>query len=98
MNGNAVYVIKKYKCNVCPNRILAPLNKNAVFAHLSGNSQAADDVIGIYPMTEDECCYFLAIDFDDDDWSRDVTAFCGACAELGSSEKPGKDQKTGCWR
>ena len=34
-------------------------------------------------MTEDECCYFLAIDFDDDDWQRGITAFRGACAELG---------------
>jgi len=74
---------RKYKCNVCPNRNLAPLNKNAIFSHLSGNSQTAADVIGIYPMTEDECCYFLAIDFDDNDWQRDVTAFRSACAELG---------------
>lgn len=34
-------------------------------------------------MTTDECCYFLAIDFDDDEWKRDVAAFRNTCTELG---------------
>lgn len=74
---------KKYKCNNCPNRKLSALNKNAIFAHLSGKSQTGIDVVGLYPMTTDECCYFLAIDFDDDEWQRDVAAFRNTCAELG---------------
>ena len=74
---------RKYKCNSCSNRDLAPLDKNAIFQHLSGKSQTAADVVGIYPMTVDECCWFLAIDFDDDDWQKDIMAFCATCAELG---------------
>lgn len=74
---------RKYKCNICPNRKLLPLDKNAIFQHLSGKSQTSTDVIGLYPMTEDECCYFLAIDFDDDGWQNDITAFRSACTELG---------------
>lgn len=74
---------KIYKCNNCPNRKLAALNKNAIFTHLSGKSQTGTDVVGLYPMTTDECCYFLAIDFDDDEWQRDVAAFRNTCAELG---------------
>lgn len=72
----------KYKCNQCPNRNLAPLHKTAIFNHLSGKSQIANDVVGLYPMTADEYCWFLAIDFDDADWKEDVTAFHNTCREL----------------
>jgi hypothetical protein len=72
----------KHRCNKCSNRNFAKLSRNAVFAHLSGNSETANDVIGIYPMTEDEYCYFLAIDFDDDDWRRDITVFRKTCNDL----------------
>lgn len=34
-------------------------------------------------MTADECCWFLSIDFDDDDWQKDVSAFRNVCTELG---------------
>lgn len=74
---------RKYKCNSCPNRNLAPINKNAIFQHLSGKSKTGADVVGLYPMTADECCWFLAIDFDDDDWQKDVSAFRNVCTELG---------------
>jgi len=74
---------RKYKCNNCPNRNLAPLDKNAIFQHLSGKSKTGADVVGLYPMTADECCWFLAIDFDDDDWQKDVSAFRNVCTELG---------------
>ena len=42
----------------------------------------ADDVIGLYPMTEDECCFFFAIDFDDENWQRDVAALRAVCTDL----------------
>ena len=74
---------KRYKCAVCPNRELTPLNNEAVFQHLSGKNPNAADVIGLYPMTSDECCYFLAIDFDGAGWQKDVAAFKSACIELG---------------
>lgn len=73
----------KHKCTLCPNRRFAQLDRSAVFAHLSGKSKTASDVIGLYPMTEDECCYFLAIDFDGEDWRRDISAFRNTCTELG---------------
>jgi len=74
---------KKYKCAFCPNRNLAQLSHKAVFAHLSGKSEFATDVIGIYPMTKDEGCYFLAIDFDGEGWQKEVTCFRATCAEIG---------------
>ena len=73
----------KNKCNRCPNRNLAKLSRNAIFAHLSGKHATGGDVIGVYPLTEDEHCYFLAIDFDDDNWQHDITAFRNTCRELG---------------
>lgn len=74
---------KKYKCTNCPSRNLAVLSNKAIFAHLSGKSQTGTDVVGLYPMETDECCYFLVIDFDDDEWQRDVSAFRNTCVELG---------------
>lgn len=73
---------RKYKCSSCPNRNLAPLNRNAILAHLRGNSPTSTDVIGIYPLTEDEYCYLLAIDFDGNHWQHDITTFRNTCSEL----------------
>jgi hypothetical protein len=72
-----------HKCAECPNRKLAALDNTAIFNHLSGKKPDASDVIGIYPLTADECCYFLAIDFDDGNWREDVSALRMACAEIG---------------
>lgn len=41
-----------------------PLTKDIVLSHLSRDHCT----IGIYPILEDNTCYFLAIDFDDDLW------------------------------
>jgi len=74
---------KKQKCGVCPNRSFVPFNRDVVFNHLSGKKADFTDVAGIYPLTADECCYFLAIDFDGDAWLSDVTAFRATCKEYG---------------
>lgn len=49
---------------------------------MSGKHTSACDVVGLYPITEDECCYFLAADFDGDHWQEDITALRSACADL----------------
>ena len=74
---------KKYKCAKCPHRNLKELSAKDVFAHLSGKDRLARDVIGIYPMLPDEACYLLAIDFDDEDWQKDVAALQEVCEEQG---------------
>jgi hypothetical protein len=76
---------RKHKCPACPNRRFAALDKSAIYGHLSGNSPTAADVVGLYAMTEDECCYFLAIDFDEEDWRNDISVFRQSCGELGLS-------------
>jgi hypothetical protein len=44
---------------------------------------AGEHTIGVYPLLEDERCYFLAVDFDEAEWREDVRAFAASCAELG---------------
>lgn len=57
----------RIKCGDCPNRSLIPLSDAAIYAHLAG-----DQTIGVYPLLEDDSCYFLAIDFDEAEWRKDV--------------------------
>ncbi len=72
---------QKYKCNACPNRRLLPIDTRAIVNHLSGKDLYGRDVIGIYPMLDNETCRFLAVDFDDDNFERDALAFKQACTE-----------------
>ncbi len=37
----------------------------------------------VYPLLEDDTCYFLAVDFDEADWRDDARAFMQSCEELG---------------
>jgi superfamily II DNA or RNA helicase/very-short-patch-repair endonuclease len=39
--------------------------------------------MGVYPMLQDECCYFLAIDFDRENWREDAGAALQTCGRLG---------------
>ena len=64
---------RKYKCSNCPNRILKPLTDEDVYKHLEGKDVLARDVIGIYPMLQDETCHFLCVDFDDEAFEQDVS-------------------------
>ncbi|MGX6012467.1 TOTE conflict system archaeo-eukaryotic primase domain-containing protein, partial [Escherichia coli] len=38
---------------------------------------------GMYPLLEDDSCYFLAVDFDEAEWQKDASAFMRSCDELG---------------
>ena len=53
----------KYRCSQCPNRIFVPLDDKHVFNHLAGKDAFCRDVIGIYPMLEDDTCFFMCIEF-----------------------------------
>jgi superfamily II DNA or RNA helicase/very-short-patch-repair endonuclease len=51
--------------------------------HLSGlDDQGRDFVMGVYPLFQDETCYFLAVDFDRESWQEDASAFLETCARL----------------
>lgn len=73
---------RKYKCVNCPNRVLKPLADKDIYKHLEGKDSLARDVIGIYPMLQDETCHFLCADFDEESFEKDISAFREICKEL----------------
>src|SRR5207302_5376608 len=53
----------KIKCADCPNRRFLQVTDEVVSWHLSGrDTQCKSFVMGIYPMLQDETCFFLAAD------------------------------------
>src|SRR5467141_1102857 len=58
-------------------RKFRPLTDEVVRGHLVG-----DHTIGIYPLLQDETCWFLAVDFDKKTWQKDAIAFLAVCREL----------------
>lgn len=74
---------KQHKCPECPNREFKPLTAEAVKAHLIGRDPLCRDVAAIYPMLEDNTTWVLTVDFDEENWQLDVTAFCKCCKDVG---------------
>ncbi len=70
---------KQYKCRECPNRKLAPLTDKDIFNHLSGKDYYCRDVVGIYPLLNNDNCNFLVFDFDDEKYREDVIAVHKTC-------------------
>lgn len=68
----------RIKCGDCSNRLLIPLSDAVIYGHLAG-----EHTVGVYPLLEDDTCYFLAVDFDEADWCDDARAFMQSCEELG---------------
>ena len=64
----------RVKCGECPNQAFLAVTDQAIIEHLQGKH-----VIGVYPLLEDETCWFLAIDFDKRSWKEDVAAFAETC-------------------
>lgn len=68
----------RIKCADCGHRQLIPLADAVIFAHLAG-----DHTIGVYPLLDDDSCFFLAVDFDESEWREDACAFVQSCEGLG---------------
>jgi len=62
------------KCLDCPNREFLELTDKIIYKHLSGT-----EVIGLYPMLKNDTCYFLAIDFDKENWFEDIFELKNTC-------------------
>lgn len=71
--------LPKVKCSECPNQAFVPVDDAALLAHFRGRH-----VMGVYPLLEDETCWFLAVDFDKGTWRDDVLAFLAACRQVGA--------------
>jgi superfamily II DNA or RNA helicase/very-short-patch-repair endonuclease len=74
---------RRVKCPVCQNRRFLPLTDDVIRRHLSGRDETGKDfVVGVYPMLQDETCFFLAVDFDKKSWSEDAGAYLETCRQL----------------
>lgn len=69
--------ITNTKCQNCQNKELAKLDSNAIYTHLKG-----DKTLGIYPLLDDDTCYFLAVDFDDEYYEIEAVLFKKVCLEF----------------
>ena len=67
----------RIKCGDCTHRLLLPVSDTVIYDHLAGKH-----TVGVYPLLEDDSCYFLAMDLDEADWREDARAIMLSCAEL----------------
>lgn len=70
----------KVKCSACPNQAFQAVDEVSIERHLRGtDANGTPFVMGVYPMLADNTCSFLAADFDEGEWRRDVFAFRETC-------------------
>jgi len=76
------------KCKNCNHRSYLQISDETIENHLKGEipskysgGTSKPFVIGIYPLLIDETCWFLAVDFDNNNWQQDVGAFLSICRE-----------------
>jgi hypothetical protein len=73
----------RVKCTECPNRRFLPITDEVIRWHLSGqDDNGRAFVMGVYPMLQDETCFFLAVDFDKASWRDDAGAFVETCRHM----------------
>ena len=79
----------RIKCAECQYRQFLPMTDEVICWHLSGCDHAGERfVAGIYPMLQDETCFFLAVDFDKEGWREDSRAFVETCRAATSVSEP----------
>ena len=80
----------RVKCAACPQRRFLPVTDDVVRWHLAGrDDDGRDFVMGVYPMLQDETCFFLAADFDKTHWQEDAAAFLETCRRMNLTGCPG---------
>ena len=79
MNGDPASA-KSRASNVAtaPIALFIPLSDAVIYGHLAG-----EHTVGVYPLLEDDSCYFLAVDFDEAEWRDDARGFMQSCEALG---------------
>lgn len=72
------------KCRECPHQAFVPPSEDNIEKHLrGGDARSGDFVAGVYPLLQDETCWFLAADFDKDSWADDARALLSTCHAKG---------------
>jgi superfamily II DNA or RNA helicase len=74
----------KAKCGECPHQAFIPPSDDIIEKHLrGGDGRSGDFVAGVYPLLQDERCWFLAADFDKECWADDARALLDTCHAKG---------------
>jgi superfamily II DNA or RNA helicase len=74
----------KVKCGECPHQAFIPPSEDIVEKHLrGGDGRSGDFVAGVYPLLQNETCWFLAVDFDKESWADDARALLDTCHAKG---------------
>jgi superfamily II DNA or RNA helicase len=75
------------KCGECPNQAFIPLSDSVIESHLRGKDRTrrpgAEFVAGVYALLANETCWFLAADFDGENWASDAIAYVQTCRARG---------------
>lgn len=66
----------KIKCTECKNSHFVPLDAEQIKNHLLGKH-----VLGLYPMTANDTCFLLVMDFDESTWGEDIKAVIKVCKD-----------------
>lgn len=66
--------VKKLKCKDCSNKKYTRLDDRYILNHLTGRR-----TLGIYPLLEDNSSYFIAVDFDGEDWLKQAEKLLKKC-------------------
>lgn len=71
----------KVKCGECPHQAFIPVSDAIIEKHLRGGGNLGEDdfVAGVYPLLQNETCWFLAADFDKESWADDARALLETC-------------------
>jgi len=72
----------RVKCKDCKHRDLLPLTPEVIDKHLRNKDEHGAGIVGVYPLLPDETCFFLAVDFDEEKWEKDVVTFRLVCESL----------------
>ena len=72
----------RVKCKDCKHRDLLPLTPEVIDRHLRNKDEYGAGIVGIYPLLPDETCFFIAVDFDEEKWEKDVATFRLVCESL----------------
>ncbi|PCJ19184.1 MAG: restriction endonuclease subunit R [Candidatus Cloacimonadota bacterium] len=68
------------KCYECTNQKFIPITDQTIFNHLNGFY-----TIGVYPLLQNNSCFFLAVDFDKKGWNENITLFVKTCNKFAIS-------------
>lgn len=75
---------QSFRCHACPHRDLIPLDEQVIRRHLHKDA-SEKEVVGIYPILEDNTCYFLCADFDDKSctqgYKKDALSYVRVCKD-----------------